>query len=564
MGRPSTLAIRVTSDSRQARQDVAGAERGISGSLGKLKAAGPALAAAAGAAIGAALMSAIGEALEQGKIVGKLGAQLGATPAEAKRYGKLAGQLYAKGISDDFQGAADAISATMRSGLAPPGATNAQLESIATKATDLASVFDQDVSGATRSVAQMIKTGLVKNASEGFDVLTRGFQTGANAADDLLDTFSEYSTQFRDMGLDGQTAMGLLSQGLKGGARDADLVADGLKELNIRIKDKSAADALATLGLNADAMAQKFTQGGPEAAAALDQVLDRLRNVKDPAERSALAVQLLGTQAEDMAGALYALDPSSAVAALGKVKGASDGLGTSLRDNAGAEITAFQRGAKQKLVEFIGSKVIPVLRDMYVWWNSYIAPVIGKVGELYAAYLMPVLTSVRGGVGKVTQAVKDNEGKWRPLFNLLKNDVLPIIGKLVGWLVGSLFDALTTIIGTVSTLVSWFSRFVGWIKSAIQWIGKLKVPSWLSSIGGALGFSAEAPQTRTADSYAAFMPAEHSVRAAPALRLATQAAAAPVFVSITIDGEQLQGRITKTVSSAMDYEGARYLAGGWA
>src|SRR3546814_1114465 len=65
-------------------------------------------------------------------------------------------------------------------------------------------------SATTRAVAKMIKTGLAKNAEEAFDILTRGAQTGANEAEDLLDTFSEYSTQFRKLGLDGKTAMGLL------------------------------------------------------------------------------------------------------------------------------------------------------------------------------------------------------------------------------------------------------------------------------------------------------------------------------------------------------------------
>ncbi|MFB6943399.1 phage tail tape measure protein [Streptomyces sp. NPDC060286] len=563
MGRPSTLAIRVTSDSRQARQDVAGAERGISGSLGKLKSAGPALAAAAGAAIGAALVSAVGEALNQGKIVGKLGAQLGATPAEAARYGKVAGQLYSKGITEDFQSAADSISATMRSGLAPPGATNAQLESIATKASDLATVFDQDVYGATRAAAQMIKTGLVKDSNEAFDVLTRGFQSGANSADDLLDTFNEYGTQFRDLGLNGKTAMGLLSQGLKGGARDADLVADALKELNIRVKDKSAADALKTLGLDADAMATKFAKGGPEAAAALDQILDRLRNVKDPAERSALAVELLGTQAEDMAQALFSLDPSTAVDALGKVKGASDGLGKSMRDNAGAEITAFQRTAKQKLVEFIGAKVIPVLRDMYGFFNDNIAPVIRLVGQLYAAYLMPILNALREGIGKVTKAVKDHQDKWEPLLYFLREHFMPMVGKLVGKLVGGLFSALAKVVDGIGKAIDWGAKFVAWIKDAIKWIGKLKPPGWLSKLGGFIGLSADAPSTRTATQYAALSAPGRAAAPSP-LQMIARGAAAPVVVNVTIDGQQLQGRINRTVSSALQYEGARYLAGGWA
>ncbi|MFE7133394.1 phage tail tape measure protein [Streptomyces sp. NPDC057638] len=559
-GRPSTLAIRVTSDSRQARQDIRGAEGEVTGTLGKLKTAGPALAAAAGAAIGMAIAAAFGKALEQGKITARLGAQLGTTPAEGARLGKITGQLFAKGVGDDFQQVADSISAVMRSGLAPPGATNAQLESIATKATDLGTTFTQDVGQASRTAAQMIKTGLVRDADEAFDVLTRGFQSGANAADDLLATFSEYSTQFRDLGLSGQTAMGLLSQGLKGGARDADVVADALKELNIRVKDKSAATALKELGLNADEMALKFTQGGPQAATALDSVLDRLRAVKDPAERSRLAVALLGTQAEDLAGALYSLDPSTAVSALGSVKGASDRLGTSLRDNAAAKIESFQRTAQQKLVNFLGQHVLPALVTMWRWWEQKIAPVISKVTTLYGTYMAPVLAAVRSGVDKVSGAVRDNEHRWRPLWDLLQKHVVPIAGKVAGVLAGAVFDGVVGVINVVSRLVGWFSTLVGWIRSVIEWFARLKPPSWLRTIGDWLPFAA--PEQRAA-ARAALGPTTRTARTAPP-RWIAQLTTAPTVVNVTIDGQQLQGRITRTVTSAMQYEGARYLAGGWA
>ena len=100
--------------------------------LSKLKTA----ALGIGAAVGAVLISSLNQAMEQGQITGKLAAQLGATPAEAQRYGHIAGQLYADAVTEDFQGAADAISATMRAGLLPTGATEAQIQSIATKVSD--------------------------------------------------------------------------------------------------------------------------------------------------------------------------------------------------------------------------------------------------------------------------------------------------------------------------------------------------------------------------------------------------------------------------------------------
>ena len=71
----------------------------------------------AGVLAGAALIGGVTEALDQGRIVGKLRAQLGATPAEAKKYGEIAGELFAGAIVTDFQQGADTIRAVMSSGL---------------------------------------------------------------------------------------------------------------------------------------------------------------------------------------------------------------------------------------------------------------------------------------------------------------------------------------------------------------------------------------------------------------------------------------------------------------
>ena len=97
--------------------------------LDRLKIAG----AAAGVAAGAILMEGFAQAMEQSRITGRLGAQLGATGPEAKRYGHIAGRMYADAVTEDFQGAADAISVTMRSGLVPAGATDAQIQSLSTQ-----------------------------------------------------------------------------------------------------------------------------------------------------------------------------------------------------------------------------------------------------------------------------------------------------------------------------------------------------------------------------------------------------------------------------------------------
>jgi len=571
MGRPANLQIRVTSDSQQARGDIRGMETAVTGSLGKLKAAGPALAAAAAAAIGAAFVAGIGKALDQSRIVGKLGAQLGATPKEADRLGKVAGRLFAKGITGDFQTAADSIRSVMQQGLAPSGATEAQLQRIATKASDVTNAFDQDLTRATRAVAQMLRTGISANADEAFDTLTRGLQNGTNASDDLLDTFNEYATQFRDIGINADTALGLLTQGMQAGARDSDVVADALKELNIRVKDLSAAKGLKELGLDAEDMARSFATGGEASAGALDLILDKLNAVEDPLERTRLAVLLLGTKSEDMAQALFGLDPSAAVAALGQVEGASDRLGTSLRDNAGANLDAFKQNAEQKLVNFLGDKVIPTLSRLWRWFDEKLMPIARELGSVYASYLGPILKTLAGKLEEVATKIEGNEDKWRPLWEFIRDHVIPMVSRLVSGALGRLLDILIKTLDVTFAITDQLGKLIGAVQRAIDWLSRLKPPSWISSISDTIGglFSASAPRNDFGDDAAGNRPTPprevFAARAATAVRaIGARIMGAPTNVFITIDGQQLQGRITRSISSALQYEGARYTAGGWA
>ncbi|MET9253747.1 phage tail tape measure protein [Streptomyces sp. NPDC003717] len=381
-----------------------GGDAAASEGAGALKAFGW---AAVGATIGAALMAGVGQALEQGKITGKLQAQLGTTGPVAAKYGKVAGDLYAGAIVDSVEDGAEVIRGIAQNGLLPPEATQAQIQTLGKRVADTAAVMGEDVGKVSRAVGTMLKTGVAKSAEEALDVLVKGTQNGVNVAEDLLDTYAEYPTQFRDLGLDAKASMGILQQGLQGGARDADIVADALKEVNIRVKDGSAAEGLKALGLNADQMAEAFAKGGPQAKQALDTITDRLRAVKDPAERFRLAQQLLGTQSEDLSRALLSIDPSKAVGALGKVKGATDAAGDAMRDNAAVKFEQFKRGAMQGLVTVVGSYVVPALMTGYdyaVRFGRGIATAAGFVSEhstafsvaagLITAFLLPTLVAL--------------------------------------------------------------------------------------------------------------------------------------------------------------------------
>ncbi|NJP75676.1 phage tail tape measure protein, partial [Streptomyces sp. C1-2] len=107
-----------------------------------------------------------------------------------------------------------------------------------------------------------------KDGGEAIDTLFRGMQKLGPRADDIADTYNEYSTIFRSLGLNVKTTMGLFSQGMRNGARDTDVIADALKEFQIRATDGSTASAAGfkSLGLNAKDMTAQIARGGKGAS----------------------------------------------------------------------------------------------------------------------------------------------------------------------------------------------------------------------------------------------------------------------------------------------------------
>ncbi|MFC8584229.1 phage tail tape measure protein [Streptomyces sp. NPDC057217] len=442
-----------------------GAQQGAEGGGGAFAAFGW---AAVGAAAGAALMVGISSAMEQGQVKANLAAQLGATGPEAAKYGAVAGDLYAGAIVESVEQGAEIIKGIARGGLLPPEATESQMKALGTKVADTATVMGEDVSKVTRAVGTMMKNGLADSAEEALDVLVKGSQNGVDVAEDLLDTFAEYPTQFRDLGLSAEMAMGLMQQGLQGGARDADTVADGLKEFAIRAKDMSegSVEAFKAIGLNAEEMATTFTNGGPKAASALDTVLTRIKAIKDPAERNAVAVGLFGTKAEDMQKALMSMDPSTAVAALGKVKGATDAAGNTMRDTAAHRFEAFKRGLTQGVVEVIGTHVVPALMTG--------ADYVVKFGE---------------GMAAAGKYVADNKTTFAAIGTVITVIILP---ALVQWAVQQAITGAAVVSGWVTTgaasvtsaatqVASAWATVGGWAAMAGRaiWAGAIVVGQWV-------------------------------------------------------------------------------------
>ncbi len=461
----------------------------------RLKQVAGGAALAAGAAAGALLVSALSEALDQSTIVAKLGAQLDLTGPQAQRYGKVAGQLYTSAVVDTFQEGADAVRAVAGSGLLPPEATNQQIQSIAANASDLADLLEIDVTQAAQAAGTMVRNGLAKNGREAFDLLLAGSKGLGAAGEDLAETFTEYSPIFKEAGISGKTAMGLIRQSIKGGwGKDTDKVADAFKELQLRVGEggQAVVDSLQAIGLNSTQVIDDLRAGGSRGEAAMDQITDALRRMGPTSAEAKQAVKdLFGGPGEDLGAAAYKLDVDKASKAMDGARGAADRYGDALRDNAGTKVKQFQRGLQQGVVDFLGGTVIPGL-DKFKGkfsrlWDDVTKGMDGaSMSEKVVAFIPALGAKIVEKAGELAPKIAESlsragqrAAEWVMANPAQTFKILLIAAAFVGAIValpylvaGAIAGVVGLIIGGFVTkliltlrekLPEWWEAFVGWV-----------------------------------------------------------------------------------------------------
>lgn len=337
--REAEAAVEEVGDAAEGAADrTGGAFAGLAGKMG-----------AAGAAIGTALTMSITEAIERGRIQARLEGSL--DPSVAARAGEAAGAVYADGFGENLDEVAAAMESLFQQGIVGAETAMSDIREIGRQAIQTATVTGERVQDIAKAVSQMIRTGMARDAKQGFDLIVRAQQLGLNKSEDLIDTMEEYGTQFRKLGIEGPQALGLISQGLQAGARDADTVADALKEFSIRAIDGSALTAASfeALGINAKSAMSAIGQGGKPASAALQDVLIKLRQVEDPVKRAQIAVGLFGTKAEDLGDALFEMDLSGATQDFAKFEDAAKKAAEAMDTAPGEKFAEMWRGIEERM-----------------------------------------------------------------------------------------------------------------------------------------------------------------------------------------------------------------------
>ena len=268
---------------------------------GFLSGIGPRVSAGIGGAILAGVTAGFADALSEESALGLQAATFGLSEEESLIAGAAAGRLYEQGFGEGRDEIAQAAGSVFQA-LDSFGESTAQIDLLTASALSASEAFGVDVTQSIGAASQLVRNDLAPDLETAFAIIVEGFQTTDQRGDDLLDTFNEYSSTFRSLGLDANDFLSLAQDGLNAGARDTDKIADSFKELGIRVVEETDAisGALDRIGLAGESVPERIAAGGPESRAAIDDILDGIRELESAVDQENVIRELFGAPGEDL------------------------------------------------------------------------------------------------------------------------------------------------------------------------------------------------------------------------------------------------------------------------
>lgn len=420
--------------------------------------------------------------------VAHMGAATGATAEEMLQFKDTIEDIYNDNIGEGFNDIADSlVNVEQVTDLAGEALQNATEDALILRDT-----FKYEVNESVRTIdALMRNMGLT--ADEAFNLIAQGSQKGLNRSDDLLDTINEYSVHFKDAGYSAEEMFSVLEAGIKNGTFNLDKMGDLLKEANIRLfsGDKAVLESLdalfapegieefiealkkggtqtkeytdllkhtgedtaskllkdlngsakqysdastAIMGIMSDSsrILTGLSDGSITTKDAIGEIIQELDQIEDAQYRNQLAVELFGTQYEDLR--------NTAVKALQETNGEFSKTADTMQQiedvkysSLTKDIRALGRELMDEVVIPIGEDLMPTLQGLTEWAsdNTDLLKVIAL--GVPAGILAKNVIGITRDLSNVQKSFLDTSGdagRFGKAFSLLPNPIGLAVGAL--------------------------------------------------------------------------------------------------------------------------------------
>lgn len=346
----SSAMNEITTESQQAEnavEDTGEAAEGAGDSFQNFKTMALGAIAAVGLAVGGLITSIGGIAAEMETAFDRLGAKTGTTGAELKELEGVARGVFNNAFGESIGEVTDNV-AVMRSMFSD--LNKDELQGLTEGAYTISDLWGAEVKEVGKTIKTMTATFDDLSNADAMDMITTALQKTGDYSDDLLDTFNEYSTQFKALGYDAEGFTATLIAGAESGAFNFDKLADAAKEGFLLMGEGSddTRDALKSMGLDANQIIEGINMGGDDAQKAFMAVSTAIGTIKDPAKQAEAALAAFGTPLEDL-GPQFRTFFSSVNQDLGEFQGATTAAGIAAYDNFSSRMTSAWRTMKDEM-----------------------------------------------------------------------------------------------------------------------------------------------------------------------------------------------------------------------
>lgn len=340
-----------------------------------------------------------------------LSARTGATAQELEGFEDVMYEVYNSNYGDSLGDVSEKLSTVIQM---TDNLDKASLAQITKNAIALEDVFGFDVVESLRA-ANSLTDQFGISAEQAFNLIVQGAQKGLNQNDDLLDTINEYSVQFRNAGYSADDMFNMLANGAETGTWSIDKLGDAVKEFNIRMSDGTANEYLEQLGLNTEEVIAQFNKGGPEAQAAIGDIMEALQECDDATLQYQAGVGLFGTMWEDLGvdtvaslmdtqGAIQSTSDAMAQldsAAYGTLESSLSQLGRTIKSEVLQPVSEELTPAMKEAVDYVNANVAPAVD----WVSSHLPEIGLALGTLSAVLVAMNWGSLVAQFGKIKGAI---------------------------------------------------------------------------------------------------------------------------------------------------------------
>lgn len=250
---------------------------------------------------------AIGEAIKQGTEIGRevyedfedsvarVKGALGETDDQARQTAQVIKDVYEAGLGESMDRVAEAVVRIKRNlGDMDDGTLN----SITQQAIILEDTFDVDMNETLRGVKGLMKNfGLT--AQEAMDYIIAGTQDGLDWTDELGDNISEYSGKFSQAGYSASEYFQLLKNGSESGAYNLDKVNDAINEVTTRLADGTIEGALGSFSSETQKTFKAWQDGKATQKDVIDSIVSDITKCDDQQKALTMSATAFGTMGED-------------------------------------------------------------------------------------------------------------------------------------------------------------------------------------------------------------------------------------------------------------------------